>query len=197
MPLLDSSTPVFHTTVSILFSLLSLAVVIGLVYHSWYKRLQKRRYQLQGVSCPSIHPSIHPFARSLVRLFIRSFVPSLFTHPCIPHPSVRLSIHQSIELTLSKRMPSFQRPLTQRTYFTLSFSFTEIRRRERREYTKTKLELQQMVEEFYQRFSLMYEQMRLKHRKQLERLKIKETKSLIDEMVNGQVPTHSLNGTWV
>ena len=54
-----------------------------------------------------------------------------------------------------------------------------------------------MVEEFYQRFSLIYLQMRLRHRKQLERLKINETKSLIAETMNGEVPNHSLNGTWV
>ena len=38
----------------------------------------------------------------------------------------------------------------------------------------TKLELQQMVEVFYQQFTVTYKQLRLKHRKRLERFKITE-----------------------
>ena len=54
---------------------------------------------------------------------------------------------------------------------------------------KAKLELQQMVEDFYRRFTLTYQQLRLKHRKQLERFKMTETK-------NGKILNH-LNETWV
>lgn len=55
---------------------------------------------------------------------------------------------------------------------------------------KGKLELQEMVEDFYQRFALTYQQMRLKHRKQLERFKI-------TQMKNGNIPLKHPNGTWV
>ena len=68
--------------------------------------------------------------------------------------------------------------------------FLAIRRRQRREYVKAKLELQEMVEDFYQRFALTYRQMRLKHRKQLERFKI-------TQMKNGNIPLKHPNGTWV
>ena len=58
--------------------------------------------------------------------------------------------------------------------------FLAIRRRQRREYMKAKLELQEMVEDFYQRFALSYQQMRLKHRKQLARFRLTQmTKSNI------------------
>lgn len=62
-------------------------------------------------------------------------------------------------------------------------------RRHTKEYIKAKLELQQIVEEFYQRFTLTYQQLRLKHRKQLERFKMTETR-------NGKILKH-MNGTWV
>ena len=67
--------------------------------------------------------------------------------------------------------------------------FLVIRRRQTREYIKAKLELQQIVEDFYRRFAFKYQQLRLKHRKQLERFKVTETR-------NGKVLKH-LNGTWV
>lgn len=49
MPLLDPSTPIYHVTIFILLALLGLAVFMGLVYHSWYKGLQKRQYDIQGI----------------------------------------------------------------------------------------------------------------------------------------------------
>ena len=55
---------------------------------------------------------------------------------------------------------------------------------------KAKLELQEMVEDFYQRFALTYQQMRLKHHKQLERFKI-------TQMKNGNISLKHPNGTWV
>ena len=68
--------------------------------------------------------------------------------------------------------------------------FLAIRIKERKEYMKARQELKDMVEEFYQRFSLTYKQMRLKHRRQLERLKRTET-------INGKGPANQPNGDWV
>jgi len=81
----------------------------------------------------------------------------------------------------------------------LFIPFLAIRTKERKEYTRMRLELQEMVEEFYQRFSLTYKQLRLKHRKQLERLKITETihEKIPPSHLNGKIPPNQLNGTWV
>lgn len=68
-----------------------------------------------------------------------------------------------------------QRPFS--NVFFLFCMFAAIRMRERKEYKRTKQELQSTLEEFYQRFYLTYKQMRLKHRKQLQCLK-KPGKSL-------------------
>lgn len=120
IPLLNPRTQVYRMALLILFCLLCLAVFVGLVYHSWYQKLQKRRYDLQA-----------------------------------------------------------------------------IRRRERKDYIMARQELQQMVEEFYQRFTITYKQMRLRHRKQLEHLKMTETKSLVTETANGKAPSNLVKGTWV
>ena len=55
-----------------------------------------------------------------------------------------------------------------------------------------KLQLQQLVEEFYQRFSMTYKELRLKHCKQLERLKMAKAAS-----ANGEKPLNITNGEWV
>ncbi|XP_078354628.1 uncharacterized protein LOC144639220 isoform X2 [Oculina patagonica] len=115
IPLLDPSTHIYRVTIFVLLAMLCLAVFMGMVYHSWYKGMQKRRYEIQVIT-----------------------------------------------------------------------------RRQRREYMKAKLELQQIVEDFYQRFRSTYRQMRLKHRKQLERFKMAETSS-----TNGKIPLNHPNGTWV
>jgi len=112
IPLLDPSTAIYRVTIFVLLALLCVAVFMGMVYHSWYKGMQKRRYEIQVTT-----------------------------------------------------------------------------RRHTKEYIKAKLELQQIVEEFYQRFTLTYQQLRLKHRKQLERFKMTETR-------NGKILKH-MNGTWV
>ncbi|CAH3178695.1 unnamed protein product [Porites lobata] len=100
VPLLDPGTALFNLSLFILFSLLCVAVIIGMLYQLWYSGRQKRRYDIQA-----------------------------------------------------------------------------IRMRERKEYKRTKQELQSTLEEFYQRFYLTYKQLRLKHRKQLKCLK-KTEKSL-------------------
>ena len=55
-----------------------------------------------------------------------------------------------------------------------------------------KLELQQLVEDFYERFTVTYKHMQLKHRKQLERFKITEK-----AITNGKIPPNISNGDWV
>ena len=68
----------------------------------------------------------------------------------------------------------YQRPFSDVFLYCM---FAAIRMRERKEYKRTKQELQSTLEEFYQRFYLTYKQLRLKHRKQLKCLK-KTEKSL-------------------
>lgn len=115
IPLLDPRTPIYQVTIFILLALLFLAVFMGLVNHSWYKGLQKRRYRKQAK-----------------------------------------------------------------------------RERQREEYITAKLQLQQLVEEFYQRFSLRYRELRLKHRKQLECFKMANAAS-----TNGKMQLNVPNGHWV
>ena len=79
-------------------------------------------------------------------------------------------------------------PRTEKRCFFFYQMLLVITKRHAREYIKAKLELQQIVEDFYQQFTLKYLQLRLKHRKQLERFKMNETR-------NGKVLKH-LNGTW-
>lgn len=78
----------------------------------------------------------------------------------------------------------YQRPFSNECFF-LYCMFVAVRLRERKEYKRTKQELQSTLQEFYQRFYLTYKQMRLKHRKQLKFLK-KPEKSLND-LPNGDL----------
>ena len=48
IPLLDPSTAIYRVTIFVLLALLCVAVFMGMVYHSWYKGMQKRRYEIQG-----------------------------------------------------------------------------------------------------------------------------------------------------
>ena len=48
IPLLDPSTAIYRVTIFVLLALLCVAVFMGMVYHSWYKGMQKRRYDIQG-----------------------------------------------------------------------------------------------------------------------------------------------------
>ncbi|XP_068727599.1 protein sidekick homolog [Montipora capricornis] len=122
IPLLDPKTEEYRMAITILFSALCFAVIVGLLYHLWYKKLQEQRYDLQ-----------------------------------------------------------------------------DIRREERNHHMKAIQELRQIVVEFYQRFSLTYKQLRLKHCKELEQLKlIHDTECLIAvENTRGKISDHLLNGTWV
>ena len=72
------------------------------------------------------------------------------------------------------------------------FPFLAKREKQRTEYIMAKLQLQQLVEEFYQRFSMTYKELRLKHCKQLERLKMANAAS-----ANGEKPLNVTNGEWV
>ena len=48
MPLLDPKTEEYRMAITIMFSALCFAVIVGLLYHLWYKKLQEQRYDLQG-----------------------------------------------------------------------------------------------------------------------------------------------------
>ena len=48
IPLLNPSTDIYRVTIFVLLALLCVAVFMGMVYHSWYKGMQKRRYEIQG-----------------------------------------------------------------------------------------------------------------------------------------------------
>ena len=48
IPPLDPSTAIYHVTIFVLLALLCVAVFMGMVYLSWYKGMQKRRYEIQG-----------------------------------------------------------------------------------------------------------------------------------------------------
>ncbi|KAL9951840.1 hypothetical protein ACROYT_G044575 [Oculina patagonica] len=52
IPLLDPSTHIYRVAIFVLLALLCLAVFMGMVYHSWYKGMQKRRYEIQGITRP-------------------------------------------------------------------------------------------------------------------------------------------------
>ena len=48
IPLLDPNTAIYRVTIFVLLALLCVTVFMGMVYHSWYKGMQKRRYDIQG-----------------------------------------------------------------------------------------------------------------------------------------------------
>ena len=70
---------------------------------------------------------------------------------------------------------------------------------DRKHHLKAKQELQQMLVEFYERFSLIYKRLRLKHLRELKRFKVthaaKSYKAM--EYTNGKISNRLLNGTWV
>ncbi|XP_074610733.1 uncharacterized protein LOC141865384 isoform X3 [Acropora palmata] len=74
-----------------------------------------------------------------------------------------------------------------------------IRVNDTKHHLKAKQELQQMVVEFYERFSLIYKRLRLKHLRELKRFKethaAKSFKAV--KHSNGKISKSLLNGTWV